>query len=370
LDDHTLLLELEAPSGHSFQQITQNLPVPRHAVERGGDAWTDPGSIVSNGPFTLKSWQPEDRLVLERNPLYHGRFRGNLQQVELAVAPGGELPAAQEMYEADRVDVLALMTGMEPGAVRELDRIRQRHGADYVSLPEEVTYFLAFDVTRPPFTDRQVRRAFALALDRQVLADGVLGGYRQPATGGLVPRAMPGHCPGIALPCDPEQAAELLASTGYPSGAGFPEAELRHHAPARGVAEYLRSAWQEHLGVAVNLNLHEPAAKPVETRPHLSLTGWATAYDDPHGFLGVAVSLYTAWGSEPYLDLVERARCSTDPSERMALYAEAERLLVEEVPLLPLLYGQQHLLLKPWVRRYPLSVRGTPCWKDVILEPH
>jgi ABC-type oligopeptide transport system substrate-binding subunit len=98
--------------------------------------------------------------------------------------------------------------------------------------------------------------------------------------------------------------------------------------------------------------------------------GWHGDQADPDGWLRVAVRLHTAWRPRRYLELVERARSSTDQEERMRLYAELERLLVEEVPLLPLTYNRGHMLLKPWVRRYPVNVRNQQYWKEVILEPH
>jgi oligopeptide transport system substrate-binding protein len=288
----------------------------------------------------------------------------------MSLATTEKWTVALEKYETDRADLFAL----EPFAPREMDRVRQRHGGEYVSLPSGITYYLSFGVTRPPFDDRRVRQALALAFDRQALADAEVGSYHSPATGGFVPPGLPGHCPGIALPHDPQQARELLASAGYPGGAGFPEVELMSFPRWKGVCDHLRSVWQQHLGLEIGWQVVDfselVVASVSETPLALRFGGWGAEYPDPDGFLGAYVQSVSGWGPGQYLDLVERARRSTDQSERMALYAQAERLLVKEVPLLPLLYTQQHLLLKPWVRSYRLSVMGNPFWKDVILEPH
>jgi oligopeptide transport system substrate-binding protein len=368
-DDLTLVVDLEAPTGYLLHLLVNAYPVPRHAVQRWGPAWAEPETIVSNGPFTLSAWHRREALVLERNPLYHGRFTGNLERVELSLRAAGEWRPALLAYEADRHDLFCL----EPAAPREMDHVRQRHGAEYVSLPSAAVDRLAFDLTCPPFEDRRVRRAFAHAVDRQALADAALGGYNFPATGGFVPPGMPGYAPGIALPFDPGQAAALLAAAGYPGGRGFPDVELVANFRYGGVCEHLQAQWREHLGVEIRwrvMDWSDLLDLLAEAVPPLLLQGWVADYPDPDTYLRVAVQLHAAWGSERYLDLVEGARRSTDQSERMALYAQAERLLAEDVPLLPLVYERIHMLIKPWVRRYPISVLGDPFWKDAVIEPH
>jgi ABC-type transport system substrate-binding protein len=185
---------------------------------------------------------------------------------------------------------------------------------------------------------------------------------------------MPGHVPGISLPHDPEQAAEILASAGYPGGRGFPEVELLANLRFQKLCERLRAQWHEYLGIELRWKvldwsdfLGRIARGP---RPPVFLMGWVADYPDPDSFLRVAVHLHTAWGLDQYLDLVERARRLTEQPERMKLYARAERLLVEDVPLLPLAYDRTHFLLKPWVKRFPISVQSDLFWKDVVIEPH
>jgi ABC-type oligopeptide transport system substrate-binding subunit len=368
-DDRTLVVELEAPAGYFLQLVAYGMPVPRHAAERWGTAWTDPGKMVCNGPFALADWRPGEKLVLERNPLYYGRWAGNLERVELTLVPAGEWLPALEDYEADRADwFIFSVTSPE-----EMDLVRERHKREYVSFPSASTGYLAFDVTCPPFADRRVRWALALATDRQALVEAALGGYRSPATGGFVPPGMPGHVPGIALPHDPERAAELLASAGYPGGQGFPEVELLANLHFQSLCEHLQAQWREHLGVEVGWRVMDwsdllgrldrgPA-------PPMFLMGWMGDYPDPDSFLRVAVQLHAAWGPEPYLDLVGRAQRSTDQAERMKLYARAERLLAEDAPLLPLVYDRDHILLKPWVRNYT-HWGMDHFWKDVVIEPH
>jgi oligopeptide transport system substrate-binding protein len=313
-------------------------------------------------------------MVLERNPDYHGRFTGNVQRVELpfSLSPfslSRDWRSALEMYDADLLDII----GLNDGDPLVADRVRQRYAQDYVTQPRAATQFLVFDVTRPPFDDLRVRKAFACAVDRETLESATSGGYRLPATGGFVPPGIPGHVAGNALPHDPQRGRQLLAEAGYPRGEGCPLLNLVAPTGVRAVAPYLQALWREQLGVEIRWEVlaWTEFVQRVRTSPSdLVLVGWLADYADPDSYLRVAVQRHTAWRNQPYLDLVEQARRTMDLRERMALYAQAERILVEQVPLLPILYGKQHLLVKPWVRRYRTSVMGSVFWKDVVIEPH
>ena len=373
LDEVTLVVELEGPTGYLLHLLAYNAsyPVPRHVVEAHGEAWTKVENIVTNGPFRLEAWQQGESMVLVRNPEYHGRFRGNVHRVELSLL--ADWSARLELYETDGLDILDLL-GFPP---LEVDRARQRHAGEYVSTPWLRTTYVGFDVSRPPFDDVRVRRAFALAVDRATLANVVLRGYHFPATGGFVPPGMPGYSAGIGLPYDPEQARQLLAEAGYPGGRDFPVVEALTPPVAFGheINEYLQAQWRENLEV-------ETAGETVEwatffdrrsrrALPHIFLIGWSVDYPDPDSFLRASpIRRYTQWRNAAYDRLVEEARRVTDEEERMKLYGQADRILVEEAAIVPLTYLRAHLLVKPWVSKYPTPATGRRFWKDVIIEPH
>ncbi len=371
LDEFTLEVELEEPAGYFLYLLSGlSFPVPRHTIEAHGEAWTAVGNIVTNGPFRLEAWQPGESISLVRNPAYHRRFTGNVERVELCTLP--EWSARLALYETNRLDVLSLYR--LPPAQRE--RVRQRYGGEYVSIPELTTFYIGFDVSRPPFDDPRVRRAFVLAADRARLADVALGGYGFPATGGFVPPGIPGHSVGIGLPYDPEQARQLLAQAGYPGGQGFPEVDAL--APEIGVVwvAYLQAEWRASLGVDIPWETMEWSLfldKLERETPHLLASGFGADYLDPDSFLRTGNVLRpTQWRNEAYDSLVEKARHLTIQGERMELYRQAERILVEEAPLMPLAYRRLGLLVKPWVRKYPTSPMGSDYWfgKDVVIEPH
>ena len=243
LDDHTLIVELEEPASYFLQLLASPVtgPVPRHVVENHGKAWTALDNLVSNGPFRLDSWQQGERMVLVRNSEYRGRFAGNVQQIELLPV---EWSVALKMYEDDGLDILDL--GLLPPP--EMDRAWQRHAGEYLSVPWLETIFVAFDTSRPPFDDVRVRQAFALATDRDMLGNVMGRGYGFPATGGFMPPGMPGHSPGIGLPCDLQQAQRLMAEAGYPAGKGFPVIKAVTPGERELLSKNLQAQWQENLG--------------------------------------------------------------------------------------------------------------------------
>jgi oligopeptide transport system substrate-binding protein len=370
LDALTLAVTLEGPANYFpyLLAFSPMLPVPRHVVPLYGEAWTELDHIVTNGPFRLVALERGKSLTLERNPTYHGRLTGNVQRVECSFLSGQPSQFLQ-MYDEDRLDICGDL------APAEMNRARQRYAGEYVSGPRLSIDFIGFDVSRPPFDDRRVRQAFALATDREMLADVTLKGYAFPATGGLVPPGMPGHSAGIGPPYNPERARRLLAEAGYPYGRGFPALDcLARDDPGHDLlCGYLQAQWLENLGVETRWQEIEWGRFPdrmSEAMPHLWVVGWWADYPDPDDYLRLMWWLPPGWQNQAYDRLVAGARRAMDQEVRMSMYQEADRILVEEAPLLPLCYARLHLLIKPWVRRFPTSPLKWWYWKDVILEPH
>ncbi len=370
VDETTLAIELDEPASYFPHLLTYQptYPVPRHAVQTHGKAWTDLDKIVTNGPFTLKSWQRGQSMTLVRNPAYRGHFRGNVQQVELSLL--ADRAAQLSLYEDDQLDSLNLWLLAPP----DRDRARHRHAGDYISVPSLVTIFVGFESNQPPFDDPQVRRAFVLATDRETLADVFMSGYEFPASGGFVPPRMPGHSPDIGLDYDVEQARKLLAQAGYPDSQNFPTVNALTSAGYAPLSQYLRAHWQENLGIEINWKTIQWKSfiDGLQTAPiNMFLVGWSAPYPDPDNFLRMSPAWqHTHWQNQTFSQLVEQARRVTDQSKRMELYKEAEKILIEQAPIIPLTYRRLHLLVKPWVRKYPTSAIKHWFWKDVVVEPH
>ncbi len=368
LDDVTLAIELEGPTGYFLHLLANavTFPVPRHIVELHGETWWHPEKIVTCGPFILESWQPGKQMTLTRNPDYHGRFTGNLQSIELLLSDL-EPAEALEMYKGEQLDVMEVTTFAA-------SKIQQRHAGEYRKVPRLITMYLQFDVNRPPFDDVRVRRAFVLATDQEALVRSVRPDCF-PATGGFVPLGMPGHSPGIGLPYDPEQARRLMVEAGYPAGKGFPVVECLTLPDRLDIGENLRDQWQENLGLQIRWDMMESSAllaRLGERMPHLFILGWRADYPDPDNFLRVQIGDFQRqrWQHEGYNSLVKQAQRSLEQWERIKLYEKAERILVDEAPIMPLFYRSTRLLVKPWITSFPTTGLREWFFKDVIIKRH
>jgi ABC-type oligopeptide transport system substrate-binding subunit/class 3 adenylate cyclase len=367
-DDHTLVVELEGQTAYflSLLACTATFPIPQHLVSAHSEKWTEGKNFVSNGPFLLKEWQPGKSMILLRNPDYHGRFRGSLQELEFTF--NVQKTDALESYERGELDVLSL-ENIPPA---EWDLARRRHAGDYVSSPEPITNYVGFDVSRPPFDDPRVRKAFSLATNKVTLSNVVLGGYMFPATGGFIPPGVPGHSSEIGLGYDPDHARRLLVEAGFPDGKGFPVVEALARERVRPQSEYLENQWLENLGVEIKWQLlpwREYLERLDDSPSHLFQFGWMADYPDPDSFLRTGnIQQRTRWRDKAYEELVEKARRVLEQHQRLKLYKEADRLLVEEVVIIPLTYSWSHLLVKPQIRNFPASSINQWLWKDVLVE--
>jgi ABC-type oligopeptide transport system substrate-binding subunit len=369
LDEVTLVVDLEGPTGYFLHLLANTIafPVPRHVVELHGEAWSEPEHVVTCGPFRLEAWQPGNQMILTRNPYYPGRFRGNLERVELLLSDL-EPAVSLEMYERDQLDVVDV-------SAFEVDPMRQRYAGEYRRFPQLVTAYLQFDVSRPPFDDVRVRQAFALATDREALVKAARPNCF-PATGGFVPPGMPGHLPRIGLPCNLQRARQLLAEAGYPDGLGFPVVECVARTDQADLGENLQTQWEENLGVKIKWETVEwqaILARLGEHVPHVLIMGWMADYPDPDNFLRARIDhiqQQSGWRSEAYDSLAKQAQRSLDQGDRMKLYGEAEQILAEEAPILPIFHTSVRLLVKPWVTRFPTTGMREWFFKDVIIKPH
>jgi oligopeptide transport system substrate-binding protein len=243
---------------------------------------------------------------------------------------------------------------------------RYRFVEDYETGQSPLTSFVAFDMSRPPFDDMKVRQAFAMAADRERIANEKLDGLLDPATGGFVPPGIPGHSSGIGLPYDPSQARHLLVQVGYPDGRGFPVVEILDGNGANKAVEYLVSQWLENLNVNVTLKLVE-WEKYIQERhgTHLGIGYWLADYPDPDNYLSDFVRANIPhWRDERYDQLVEEAQRTLVQARRIRLYQEADKILIEQAALVPIVYFRSHHLVKPWVKWRGWGIRG------LIIEPH
>lgn len=379
-DDYTLEFKLDTPTPYFLQFLgVGSLPVPQHTIKKYGDNWTKTENIISNGAFKLASWTQGESLVLKKNPRYHGEYNGNLTYVEVTFPDQGE--NILQAYLDGKFDTLR-----SEFLTRDQNLYsRQYLSSEYFSAPSLGTNYLAFDTSNAPFNDPRIRRALALATDRTSLIRKAFLGSRSPANGGLLPPGMPGYSPNIGLPFDPDRARFLLAEGGFPTGKGFPVLEgifseqsstfKKSHSL---LLKILQGMWLDILGIHVNwtqVTATDYYYGTLNKKPQLLIGGWNADYNDPHNFFVDArwnrlADQEFLWGQQEYEGLIQKAEEVLNQEERINLYMEADRIIAQEVPVIPLYYIKTQGLQKPWVKGLIYSAQRFAYFKDVIIKEH
>jgi len=308
--------------------------------EDEGANWTRPARLVSNGAYVLESWHINNRVRLRANPHYWNR--ANVGMAVVDVVPLPQATTALNFYLSGLVDVLPDKAQVPTALLEDLRRRRDFHSA-----PILATYFFRINVTRAPFDNALVRRALALALDRDFIVRQITRAG-EPPTGALVPPGLRGYEPPRGLLFDPQAARRLLAEAGYPQGRGFPVLELLYN-PTEindAVAEAVQSMWSRELGLTVELRRQEFRTY-LNTMSSLSYSvarsSWIGDYADPTTFLGCFVTgsgnNRTGYSSTEYDGLLASAAAEPDSERRMQLLRQAEQILVErDVPVIPVFH--------------------------------
>jgi oligopeptide transport system substrate-binding protein len=347
LDAHTLRVELNEPTAFFLDlcAVPALAVVPRQVIEPHGDRWLHARPLPTSGAFVLGAWRLNDRVRLLRNPCYWDADRTASAIID--VLPVGSAATALNLYETGGADIV---WDKDLVPVELLDVLARRpdfHSFDFLG-----TCFLRFNVTRPPFTDPRVRRAFALATDKPHLVKKFFVTGEKPAFH-LVPDFCANYRPPENLPFNPSEARRLLAEAGFPAGRNFPAVEYAFPAAAGAtgnmygkIAIELQQMWRTELGVNVELRqIERKIFYGVQSRLDFDLSAgsWVADYNDPNTFLDLFTSTSansrTGWKNPRYDELIRRANRQTDLAQRAELFQQAETLLVnEEAPIVPLYF--------------------------------
>jgi len=376
-DPHTLRVALERPTPYLLSLAAHPtwFPLHRATLEKFGrfdqrsTAWTRPGHLVGNGAFALAEWSPNARLVVTKNPHYWDAAHNAIERVVFFPT---ENPDVEERdFRAGQT----LVTFALP--LSKIAGYRAQAPASLRLDPFLQTFFFRFNTTRPPLDQPKVRRALALAIDRDALARSVLQGSRLPAPA-LTPPGCAGYTARARVDFDLAAARRLLAEAGFPEGRGLPvfELQVRNDDLQPRIAEAVQDMWRRGLGVRVTLAPFEQKTwlQNQQTLAYdVSLGGWAGDFADPATFLELFVAgggnNWTGWGDSAYDRLIAGAARTLDPAARLELFQQAESRLLEQAPVAPLYYGTRTYLIHPAVKNWPPSLLGFHRYQLVRLEP-
>ena len=373
LDDYTFQMDLIGPLPYVIGALGHYsfAVVPQHAIEKYGDEWILPGNFVGNGPYTLKEWTPQDKIVAVKNEAYWDADSVKLDEVVFYASDDNN--TNYNMYLSGQVDWL---TGIPND---KLDSVLMRE--DYQVAPQLSTYYYTIQTTKAPFDDARVRRALSLAIDRQTLVDEVTKAG-QIAAWGIVPN-MAGY-DALEFPFDNmddaiAEAQSLLAAAGYPNGVGFPSFALLYNTDDshKMIAEYVQQQWANNLGINCVLENQEWATYLSNRNAgnfDVARAGWVGDYQDPNTFLDMFVTGAGMNGgkysNEDYDLFINEAARMEAGEDRMDVLKTAESIMIDEdQAIIPFYYyvSQNLIDLDKWGGWYSNTMDYHPT-KDIYLK--
>jgi oligopeptide transport system substrate-binding protein len=347
LDKFTIRVELIHPTAFFLDlcAFPTLYVVPRQTIEKFGDRWLMAKPLPSSGPYQLVYWRLNDKIRLQKNPRYWDAT--NTQSEIIDILPIGSPTTALNLYQNGQADIV---WDKDLVPVELLDVLLQR--PDFHTFNFLGTYFIRFNVTHKPFDDPRVRRALALAIDKNRIVKKITKAGEQTASH-LVPDGTANYSSPDGLDYNPELAKKLLAEAGYPGGNGFPRFDYIFNAAAGGAAKMheniaieLQQMWRATLGIDMELRQLEWKVY-LGAQSHLdydlSRSSWIGDYNDPQTFLGMFTSddgnNRTGWKNKNYDALIAAANNEPDLQKRAEIFRQAETLLVkDEAPIIPLYF--------------------------------
>ncbi len=369
LDDYTLELQLGGPTPYFLGVLNHYAwyPVHRDTIRKhGGDfkydsLWTRPGNIVNNGPFRLVEWKLNHHLIIEKRDDYWDAGKVKLQRVHYHPIDNGE-----SEQRAFRRGFIHLTSDLP---VHRIDWTRQHMPGTLRLDPYLGTYYYRINISDPDpgassrkttarrtMQDPRVRRALNLALDREAICTFLNGG-QLPAYSFVPPNAA-GYQPDYTLSAALDTAKELLAEAGFPGGSGFPKIQIVYNTleSHKQVAEIVQEQWRKNLGIEIEL-LNQDWKVYLQTVEQLEYdlarAGWIGDYADPNTFLDLWLSgsgnNQTGFANPSYDELIGQAARTSDHQERMTFFQQAERILLEDLPIIPIYFYVSKRTIHPHV---------------------
>lgn len=368
-DPYTLVISLKEPATFFLQMLNHPAWYPVHLptilkygrFDEKSTAWTHPGNFVGNGPFRLKSWRNQQELVAERDPNYWDA--ANVKLKEIHYVPTENTDTEEKDFRAGQFHV----TYEVPQS--KIDAYRKDAPQALVISPYFGTYYYRLNTTNPTLKDRRVRRALAMAIDRDGIVRNVTRGGQQAAHCLTPPDANGGYVCRAGIPTDFDGARRLLAEAGFPDGQGLPPVEILINTSVnhREVAQVVQQTWKDQLHIDARI-INQEWKVYLDSQHTLNYcvarSAWIGDYIDPFTFLGLMMSddgnNDTGFTNPEYDKLIRHSRELPDPAARREVFQQAEALMLEEAPVAPVYFYTRVYLRQP-------SVRG---WYDNLMDRH
>jgi len=368
LDSKTLEVTLKAPTPQflSLMSFPTYFPLEKSVYEKYGDnIGSAPDKLVYSGPFVLKTWNHDQNMVLEKNPNYWDKDNVKLERVNFSMIKDNN--TLVQNYDSGTLDEIGVPSDY-------MDKFKNT--PEFKTQPLAENWYIQFNNKNPIFKNANIRKAFALALDRKAFTKDVLKNGSLPAEA-VVPPGVPGYNGEFR-----KQAGEAYFKDNDVKAAkdyldkGLKELGLTKLPTikflgddtdtARKYDQALQQMWEKNLGVKVelqNVAFKVRLDNMNKGNYEMVLAGWGADYDDPMTFLDMwqtGNGNNTAFYSNPEYDkLIDEAKVNTNLKARNEELIKAEKLLMEDMPIAPLYYQTYAYVVKPYVKDYIVPVFGS-----------
>ncbi|WP_454963660.1 peptide ABC transporter substrate-binding protein [Filifactor alocis] len=382
IDDKTLEVTLESVTPY-FLQLTAfptYMPVREDVVSADPEGWAlNMDTYIGNGPFKVQEWKHDDVLKLVKNENYYDADKVKLDGIDYVFIV--EASTAVSAFESGEIDY------MEAVPAEKIAVLEEANDENFKILPYLGTYFYIFNMNQEPVNNPKVRKALSLAINRTDIVEQVTKAGQVPATG-FVPKGV-SMSDGTTdfqetagdynMPIDDskvEEAKQLMAEAGYPDGQGFPTIELLYNTNEehKAIAEAIQAMWKQNLGI--NVELRNEEWKVFQTSRNegnytVARHGWIGDYVDPMTFLDMWITASgnndAKFSNPKYDELISKAK-STLGKERDDAMLEAQAILMEELPVMPIYYYTNAILMRSTVKNAPKSITGPVNYREAYLE--
>jgi oligopeptide transport system substrate-binding protein len=362
IDDLTLEVKITTPMPYFPQMLTHytTFPVHQATVEANPDTWTQPGNIVSNGAYVLTEHIPAERSVRSRNEMYWNNANTFIDTVTALVI--NDENQALTRWLAGELDRTEVPTGQFP-------RLQQEYPTEAVTFPLLCSYYLNVNMTEtgnPALQDVRVREALALAINRDIIVENILAAGQAPAYT-LTHWATAGFTvPEVAMTSMAQEernarAQELLAEAGFGEGGEPLTVDILYNTSEahQAIMVAISQMWKETLGVETTLANQEWQTF-LDARGgqdyELARAGWCGDYNEASTFLDIMTTASgyndSKYSNPDYDALLAEAKTAEDP---MPLYTQAEQILAQDFPVLPIYHYSSVYMLNDAIRNWPVN---------------
>lgn len=375
IDDHTLKVTLEGPTPYflSLVSFKTYYPLHRPTVEADSDGWhLNVETIIGNGPYILTKWaEGQMEFVPNENYWDAGAVKADRLLFTMVENASTELT----MFENGELHMTNTVPGQEIPRLSSMDEL---HIFPYLG-----TYYYIFNTQKAPFNDYKVRMAFTMAIDRTAIVENVTQGGQLPAFA-FVPPGIPEpdasdfrENGGDFFSEDLELAKQYLAEAGYPNGEGFPAIEILYNTSEahKIIAEAIQEMWKVNLGITNVTLVNQEWGTYLESRDLGDFTvaraGWIGDYNDPNTFLDMWTTgggnNNSGYSNADYDRIVSECLVEGDMDARMDMLHELEVLLMEEMPIMPIYYYTQPMMVSEKLKGYSCIIIGGIDFKTAYI---